>query len=142
VVVVDVASKIGACLVGRSLARTELGERDWLFHFANGDILRVVCPWRILLDGRIALGDCDHAQKFGLPEPVDGPKESDRLLRDKKITRVSLRDDTGDLAIAFDGQATLEVLNTSGGYEGWQFASETGLHVVATGGGELALWTN
>ena len=84
------------------------------------------------------MGDCDHGQKFGLPEPVDGARQAETLLSGKKFLKVTIRDDSGDLAIHFDGDTTLEIINISSGYEGWNFTVEK-LQVIALGGGELAI---
>ena len=72
----DIALRVASRLVGHQLLAIERSEYDWLFRFANEVGLRATCPWRILAKGRIAHGDCDHAQKFGLPEPVDGVARS------------------------------------------------------------------
>lgn len=88
----------------------------------------------------VAFGDCDHAQQFGLPEPVNGAMQSDRLLCNKTIQQVIIREDSGDLTIKFTDQTSLEILNTSSSYEGWELGDGAGLHVIATGGGELAIW--
>jgi hypothetical protein len=140
--VIDVVGEISSRLVGRSLVRTERGEYDWVFRFTDKTFLRVACPWRILHDRRIALGECDHAQKFGRPEPIDGANESDRLFCDKTIQSIAIREDTADLTVEFSDQTKLEILNTSSGYEGWELGGRTGLYVVAMGGGQLALWTD
>jgi hypothetical protein len=116
--------------------RTERRDYDCVFRFTHEAWLRVECPSRILSDHRIALGGGDHDQKFGLPEPLDASRESDRLLRDKPIQTVRIRADTADLAIEFSDHTILEVLNTSCGYEGWEFGGH-GLHVIGLGGGEL-----
>jgi len=91
------------------------------------------------MEGRIALGDCDHGQKFGLPEPVDGPAEAKRLLSNKSIQAVVVREDAGDLAITFSDRTVLEVFQISSGHEGWQIGIP-GLNVVVMGGGDLAMW--
>ncbi|MGH8223580.1 MAG: DUF6188 family protein [Woeseiaceae bacterium] len=137
----DVAATIASRLAGHRLTGVERSENDWLFRFANNVDLRVACPWRILAGGRIAHGDCDHAQRFGLPEPVDGADRSKKLLANA-IQGVAIREDTGDLTVSFDDGMALEILNTSSGYEGWQLSDGVGLNVVATGGGELALWNS
>ena len=136
----DVAATIASRLVGHRLIEVERSEYDWLFRFANDVGLRVACPWRILVEGRIAHGDSDHGQQFGLPKPVDGAGRSNKLLLNKVIESVAVRDDTGDITISFTDGTALEVLNTSSGYEGWQLNDGAGLNVVATGGGELAIW--
>jgi hypothetical protein len=81
----------------------------------------------------------DHAQRFGLSEPVDGTATSQKLLLNKAIEKITLRDDSGDLRITFTGQTELEILNMSSGYEGWEFGAD-GLPVVATGGGKLTIF--
>ena|SRR5690348_2256283 len=140
--IVDAAAEIASRLAGRSVLRTERGEDDWAFHFADEVWLRAAaCPWRIILNRKIALGNSDHAQNFGLPEPIDGQKESDRLLCNKTVQTLRIREGTGDLAIDFTEQTTLEILNISSGYEGWRLGDRTGFVVIALGGGELALWT-
>ena len=138
----DVAARINSCLVGNHLLNVERREHDWIFLFENKVGLQVECRWRILVEGRIAFGDKDHAQQFGLPEPIDGADRSNSLLLNKTIQGVKIREDTGDLTIIFTDRCALEVLNTSCGYEGWQIIDGAGLHVVAMGGGELSLWND
>jgi hypothetical protein len=115
------AAEIAGRLLGRSLMTVERGEYDWTFRFTESAFVHVECAWRILLDDSIAFGGGDHGQKFGLPAPLDGPTESHRWLRGKQIQGVRIRADTADLSIDFSGRAALEILNTSSGYEGWQF---------------------
>ncbi|TWS97833.1 hypothetical protein [Reyranella sp. CPCC 100927] len=135
----DAAREIAAQLVGTSLIRTQWRTHDWVFHFTPRVQLTVECPWRILCDGGVALGGGDHNQPFGLPEPVDGERDSHRLLSQETIETVSIRPGTADLAIGFSGGKTLEVLNMSSGYEGWKFGSQD-LLVIALGGGKLAIF--
>ena len=134
----DVAAEVTARLAGREAIDVQRREYDWAFIFADDIGLRVECPWRILVSGRIALGRDDHGQKFGLSSAVDGQETSRLLLRNKSVQEVSIRSDTGDLAITFSGHTILEVLNASSGYEGWELHT-AGLTVIATGGGELAI---
>ena len=47
---------------------------------------------------------------------------------------------TGDLRIAFEGGTRVDIFNNSVGYEGWQFTNESGLQLIALGGGEIAIW--
>ena len=139
---IDVDEKLTASLAGQPFVRTERSDFRWTFHLTHKASVTAEGPWRILRNGRIALGDGDHAQKFGLPEPIDGVAECDRLLKGKKITRISVRPDTGDLTLEFEEIMYLEILNMSGGYEGWNLGDGNGLLAVATGGGELALYSN
>lgn len=138
----NVAARIASRLIGRHLVEVERSEHDWLFRYADNVSLRVACPWRILVEGRIAHGDGDDGQQFGLPTPVDGKERSKSLLLDKAIQGVSIREDAGDLTVTFSDRTALEILNASSGYEGWQLSDGVGLSVVALGGGELALWNS
>jgi Family of unknown function (DUF6188) len=135
----DVAAELASRLFGRRLVQVERRDYDWSFVFAKDIGLRVECPWRIVVEGRIWLGRDDHAQKFGLPAAVDGEDMSRRLTKDKLVRGVTLRDDTGDLTITFDGETALEVLNMSSGYEGWEIGAN-GMKVIAMGGGQLAIF--
>lgn len=65
---INATAKIVSLLVGRRLIRTERGEHGWVFCSADELLLHVACPWRTLVRGRIAFGNCDHGQTFGLPD--------------------------------------------------------------------------
>jgi hypothetical protein len=135
----DIAAELTSRLKGLRLISVEKREFDWAFVFAIKCGLGVSCPWRILVDNRIAFGNGDHGEKFGLPASVNGEELTRQLLGSASIQRVALRTDTGDLSIHFADQKILEVINMSGGYEGWQIAAD-GLQVIGTGGGELAIF--
>ncbi|HEY3916991.1 MAG TPA: DUF6188 family protein [Stellaceae bacterium] len=139
----DIPEWIDSQMIGRGLASVERSEHEWLFCFSNELRLWIACPWRIVVEGRIALSDEDHAQQFGLPEPVDGIEKAKTLLLGKVISGVATRT-TGDLTINFEGQIALEIWNNSSGYEGWRLVDNNNnglISVVATGGGELVFWT-
>jgi len=137
---VDIAATISGLLVGRKLSGVQRREYDWVFEFENSAVLTAECPWRILSSG-IAFADGDHGQQFGLPAALDGEQEANRLLSDKPTQAANIREDTGDLAVVFGGGTTLELLNLSGGYEGWQLVSgET--HIIALGGGEVVIYSD
>jgi hypothetical protein len=117
---------------------TRFGAESWRFEFEGRTTLDVSCPWRILAKGRIALGNIDHEQQFGLPKSVDAKQEAERLLV-TPITEVTLRDQTADLILDLGQGTSLEVFNSSSGYEGWE-CSSTGLLAIAMGGGELSVF--
>jgi hypothetical protein len=53
----------------------------WQFRFGDGEAtLNLECPWRLLLNGAVAFGGDDDGQQFGLPAPLDGVKETEKLL--------------------------------------------------------------
>jgi hypothetical protein len=136
----EVAARLVARLVGRQFDDVERSVHEWAFRFGQAVTIWVPCPWRILVDGRIALGNGDHGQQFGLPAPVNGVARCAEHLGGKSIEAIAVREDTGDLSIAFSERTTLEILNVSCGYEGWRLDDDIGFHVVAMGGGQLAIW--
>ena len=105
-------------LLGNQLQSVERREHDWLFSFSTGLRLQAAGPWRVVSDQRVAFGDGDDRQQFGLPAPIDGALKTEELLLGRTIQKVAIRYDTGDLTIAFDGEVSLEILNLSSGYEG------------------------
>jgi hypothetical protein len=113
----------------------------WQFRFGDGEAtLNLECPWRLLLNGAIALGDDDDGQQFGLPAPLDGVKEAEKLLSASQVSLVEIREGCGDLSLTFQNGVRLEAFNGSSGYEGWTCSGKIGVTVVAQGGGNLSIW--
>ena len=136
----SVQQRLISDLVGYQLQDIEWREFDWLFSFTTGLCLRVACPWRIVSEGRLAFAESDDGQQFGLPAPVDGPRESKRLLIGRKVEGIVIRADTADLTILFENGMRLEIWSNYGGYEPWELYDKSGFQVVAMGGGTLAIW--
>ncbi|MEZ5987640.1 MAG: DUF6188 family protein [Planctomycetota bacterium] len=125
-------------LVGRHLSTVSYDrETDaWNFAFGEDRHLRTESPWRLLSGDRILLGWRDHGQRFGLPEPVDAPETSMRLINGAPIvTAVVLP--SGDLRLGFEGSMTREVLADSSGYESWTFRGSGDEGLVCMGQGRL-----
>ncbi|MGB7598962.1 MAG: DUF6188 family protein [Candidatus Sulfotelmatobacter sp.] len=116
-------------------------EGVWEFDFETAG-LTISCPWRLVSGGAVVLGSSDHGQRFGLPAPVDVRSETVRVLDGRKVEAIDINEQTGDLCIRFGSDARIDAFNNSGGYEGWNYASQSGVMVVAMGGGELAIWSN
>jgi hypothetical protein len=137
---VDPQLRLDAAFIGLHCSHvTRFGAESWKFEFEGRTTLVVRCPWRILANGRIALGNLDHEQQFGLPKPVDAKQEAERLLI-APVARVTLRAQTADLILELEQGTSLEVFNSSSGYEGWECSSSDGLLAVAMAGGELSVW--
>jgi hypothetical protein len=132
--------RISDGFVGLSCTDVErFGTESWRFEFGEKTTLDVRCPWRIIADGKIALGYADHAQQFGLPMPLDGVSEAKQLLS-SSVAAVIVEERTADLIVDFEGGTSLEIFNSSSGYEGWECASDTGLLAIGVGGGELQVF--
>jgi hypothetical protein len=135
------AAVITMRLAGLRLTEVKLREHDWAFRFGDNANLSTSYPWRVFVDGRIVHADSDHGQKFGLPAPVDGEEATRRFLGHKVVERVTIRHDSGDLSIVFSGETTLEILNMSSGYEGWNL-NAAGLVIIGLGGGGSAMFSD
>jgi hypothetical protein len=132
--------RLDAAFIGlRCTSVIRFGEESWRFEFEGRTTLDVRCPWRIVADGRVALGNSDHGRQFGLPKPLDGKQEAERLLV-ASVAKVSLREQTGDLILELEQSTSLEIFNSSSGYEGWECSSTDGLLAVAMGGGGISVW--
>jgi len=109
----------------------------WYFGFSNGINLRIDSCWRITDKKRILLGSCDHLQKFGLPQPIDGSTKATALLSKLAVRSAHIREISGDLVIYFTQSVCLEVLNNSSGYDSWQLNGPKGQEIIAQGGGHI-----
>jgi hypothetical protein len=128
-------------LVGRRCDVIHRDEFSWNFVFDAGAVTTPFL-WRLIEGGRIRVTSGDHGHQFGLPAPIDARFEAESILRARAIESAKVRADTGDLILEFTGGVVLELLQTSGGYEAWHLISPDGRSVVATGGGELAMWNS
>jgi len=100
----------------------------------------VECLWRILNIGAIVVTSEDHRQKFGLPLPIDAASRGSDLLAGETVAQFTLREDTLDLSFMFSNGHSLEILQTSAGYEAWQIISPQRQHIIAQGGGQLCTY--
>jgi hypothetical protein len=108
---IDPKSRLDSAFIGRRYTSvTQFGVESWRFEFEGCTTLDVRYPWRIVPGGRIAFGNGDHHQQFGLPKPLDGKQEAERLLV-VPVAKVSLREQTADLILELEGDTTLEVFN-------------------------------
>jgi hypothetical protein len=135
--------KVLGVWVGHGCSKILRLDHSWSFQFDDVGGIGAPCPWRIIAEGRIAHADTDDAQKFGLPEPVNGVERATQLLSGKKIVDVEIPSVSGDLHVHFSGKTILEFFNNSSGYEGWQATAKNGparTNLVAQGGGQIAMW--
>ena len=134
---------ISASLTGHPLSAIDVWEHGWAFRFSNGASVTTQTLWRLSVGESIAVTSEDHSQKFGLPEPVDAGERVTSLLFDA-AGGATVQAVTADLRITFGHLTTLEFLNTSSGYEAWEFNSgsdgEQGCKIIALRGGGLAIF--
>lgn len=126
-------------LVGRVLSGVERhGPCTWRFEFGPEAEVRSECPWRVIREG-IVLSNEDHGHRYGLPAPVDAEAEC-RSLIGATVFSAQVREGSRDLVIGFGPGLRLELVPLSSGYESWQVTGPHRLHIIALGGGELAIW--
>jgi hypothetical protein len=138
----ELLDKLKSHLVGRHCS-IERREADWAVSLDGGGSISLPVPWRLVADGRIALADRDDGQQFGLPAPLDGQAEANRLIEGRAITNVSIDPETADLAVRFEGSVRLDAFNYSAGYEGWHInlpPEHGGMWVIALGGGDVTVF--
>ncbi|WP_267381292.1 MULTISPECIES: hypothetical protein [unclassified Sphingomonas] len=137
----DFEGEFERAFVGRACS-IEREPPFWRADFGDQNTILFCVPWRIAADGRVAFGDNDDGQLFGLPSPVDGVERSANLLRNRIVENVQLDRQTGDLRIIFSYDTRIDVFNHSCGYEGWYayyYANGERWSMIAMGGGEIAV---
>lgn len=132
---------LAPALVGARLVGVEVGQASWWgFAFERDCMVATSALWRLVTDRGIAVSSEDHAQAFGLSEPVDAARRALELLP-APVRAVEVSPVTSDLSIWFDRETRLEFLNTSSGYESWHFSGRTHegpRELIAMGGRGLA----
>ena len=111
--------------------------KEWVFVFSGGIALRVSAPWRVVAHGQIAVGWRDDGHRFGLQTPIDATERLGAFVQGHRIASTTVSP-SGDLAIDFGGECTLEIFNASCGYEGWQLQGPGERWTVAQGGGHVS----
>lgn len=115
------------------------GKESWQFDLEDNVTLDVLCPWRILQNGSIACGFGDQTEEECATSSPLGVELATQLLSDSAIVNVRLGS-FGTLAIEFGSGVCLEMFNTSSRFEAWACSNQSGLSVIANGGGEVDHW--
>ena len=106
----------------------------------SGDVrLELLCPWRIIADGRVAFGSGDRGRwrRDRDIKRIMSDRDAQLLLVGKRITRAQLTQECADLVIEFEGNWRLEIYNNSSIYESWQLVGPPGT-IIGIGGGRVA----
>jgi hypothetical protein len=125
-------------LIGQGLRSVELQDYTWCFSFSNGGSICTESLWRLVSSERIVVTSADHGHVFGLPEPVDASKLVLAATYEQTVVSLSIVPTVSDLLILFSGNAQLQFLNTSCGYEGWRTSYQSG-EVICIGGGRISV---
>jgi hypothetical protein len=131
-------------LIGSDLSSlVHLGSGEWQFGFGDHCTLTTYSLWRIIRTTGIVVTSEDHGQQFGLPHSVDVCEAVMNAVQiSLGVTEVLIAPATADLRLNFGPSVSLDVINSSAGYEAWQLSlrleAET-LQLVAMGGGSLSV---
>jgi hypothetical protein len=107
-------------LVGQTVVSVEKIDYSWFFTFSGGDSLATQASWRLVGSKGLIVTSEDHAQQFGLPEPVNAAKILTDDLHSTPITDANYDSRTGDLFLNFCDQKYIQFLQMSFGYESWK----------------------
>ena len=122
--------------VAAALRSVEKLDYSWVFKFEEPLVIMTESPWRLVTPEKLIVAADDHAQWFGLPQPVDASECVLSRLASLVVKSVSVDDLTGDLFLYFSDKIYLQFLQVSAGYESCR--AYTGLgQTICTGGGGL-----
>ena len=105
----------------------------WVISFSSGGSISTDSDWRILSADCMVVSSVDHAQSFGLPEPLDSGALASSATRMATVSAVYVADSAPDLELSLDSGLRFQVLAVSRGYECWQVADPSGVVVVVDG---------
>lgn len=112
----------------------------WQFVFENGiNINAEDTLWRLLQNGKIRFISTDHMQQFGLPKPINMVEEITNALLETRLSKIDVKEDTGDLKLFLSNNYLLEFFITSSGYESYSFSINNHRY-IGMGRGEIAVF--
>lgn len=127
-------------LIGRTIEGIERWEGcPCVVSFTGGYRLQIESLWRLLSSGTLALTSKDEGQLFGGSQPLRVLSELSSKLLGQTLASCQVAQGTADLTLNF-GQAVLQVVTDSSGYEAWQVEGPTGTVAVGQGGGNVVVW--
>ena len=123
-------------LIGRRITDLQRTDHTWCLFLDDGSTVTTESPWRLITPKGLTVTSEDDGHPFGLPAPVDAAQRVKDAAGQTLISRLELRDKTNDLILHFANETTVEFLNLSCGYEGWQTIHGS-QQVICLGGGEI-----
>jgi hypothetical protein len=123
-------------LVGRTIKKVEKIDYSWFFVLDDGSSIGTESPWRLITANEIVVTSEDDGHPFGLPVPVNAAERVTKAIVQNPVSRFELREGSSDLVLRFAGDAAIEFLNLSCGYEGWRTVHGQ-QQMICLGGGRL-----
>jgi hypothetical protein len=124
-------------LIGQSISALEKNDYTWCFSLSGRDLISTEQGWRMVTADGILVASGDHAQRFGLPSPLNAAELLKNNLKSALITEASHDFQTGDLFLRFPDQKYIQFLQMSCGYESWRLQIK-GREFICMGGGKYA----
>jgi len=106
--------------------------------FTDGINVNVSAFWRLFYNDHIALISLDHMHQFGLPKPINLEELLQEKLSEKRLTKIEVDNNTGDLTLTLSDQYKLNIYTSSIGYESYSF-SFNDKRYFGLGFGEIAI---
>jgi hypothetical protein len=115
------------------------GDADsWTFVFSDNIYASSTGFWRLLKDASIHAVSLDHGHQFG-SEPVDLTVRMSEELKGKRLIRIHVDKDTGDLTLTLTDRLELQIFTASTGYETYDFQVDNKRYISLGGGNDIRI---
>ena len=111
----------------------------WKFVFSDNIFVNAEGFWRLLKDKSIHAVSLAHGHQFGLPEPVNLTTLVTKELTGKKLTRIHVDKNSGDLTLSLSDNIELHIFTTSTVYETYNFTIGKKTYFGTYGGTDLSI---
>lgn len=112
----------------------------WQFVFQNEiNVNAEGTLWRLLQNGKILFTSTDHLQQYGLPKPINIIEEVTNALLATRLSKITVKENTGDLELFLSNNYLLEFFITSSEYESYSFSINNHTY-IGMGRGEIAVF--
>jgi hypothetical protein len=115
------------------------GAEAWSFFFADNISFSISAFWRLLKNNEIWLVSLDQGHTFGLETPLSIVEEVEKLLVGQYLTRIDIKEGTGDLVLKLTDGMQIQAFISSTGYETYNF-NYGNKRYIGMGAGEIALF--
>jgi hypothetical protein len=112
---------------------------SWTFLFTDNIYASSTGFWRLLKSKVIQEVSLDHGHQFGLTKPLDLTKRIREELTGKKLTRIKVDKDTGDLTLTLTEGYEIEIFTASTGYETYDFTVDNKQYIGLGRGEDIAI---
>ncbi|HWJ30453.1 MAG TPA: hypothetical protein VNS32_28225 [Flavisolibacter sp.] len=116
------------------------GAEAWSLFFAENISFNISGFWRLLKNDEIWLVSFDHGHKFGRDVPVNTVEEAENLLTGQRLTKIEIKQGTGDLVLELTDGIKIQAFISSTGYETYDF-NYGNKRFIGMGSGDIAIFS-